>query len=63
MSESAFAVYITHPAVIVPLTLALSSIGMHLNLKFLIVGPIAVALCYLVAYALRKIPLVRTILG
>jgi glucan biosynthesis protein C len=63
MSESAFAVYILHPAVIVPLALALSGIRMNLSLKFLLVAPIAVALSYLIAYALRKVPLVRNTLG
>jgi glucan biosynthesis protein C len=63
MSESAFLVYIIHPAVIVPLALALSGIRMNLSLKFLLVAPIAVALCYLIAYAVRKLPLVRAILG
>jgi hypothetical protein len=63
MSESAFAVYILHPAIIVPLALALSGIHMHLNLKLLFVAPIAVALCYLVVYGLRRVPLVRSILG
>jgi glucan biosynthesis protein C len=63
MSESAFAVYIIHPAVIVPLALVLSGIRMNLSLKFLLVAPIAVALCYLIAYGLRKVPLVRAILG
>jgi glucan biosynthesis protein C len=63
MSESAFAVYVLHPAVIVPFALVLSGIHMNLSLKFLLVAPLAVALCYLVAYALRKVPLVRTILG
>jgi fucose 4-O-acetylase-like acetyltransferase len=63
MSESAFAVYVLHPAIIVPLALALSGIQMNLSLKFLLMAPIAVTLCYLVAYALRKVSLVRTILG
>ena len=63
MSESAFAVYVLQVPIIVPLALALSGIHMNLSLKFLIVAPIAVALCYLVAYALRKVPIVRTILG
>ncbi len=63
MSESAFAVYILHPAVIVPLALALSGIQMNLSIKYLIVAPIGVALCYLVAYGLRKVPFVRRILG
>lgn len=63
MSESAFAVYVLQPAILVPLALALSGIHMNLGLKFLLVAPIAVALCYLVAYGLRKVPLARTILG
>jgi len=63
MSESAFAVYVLHPAIIVPLALALSGLQMNLNLKFALVAPIAVALCYLVAYGLRKVRIARTILG
>lgn len=63
MSESSFAVYVLHPAIIVPLALALSGIHMNLGLKFLWVAPVAVALCYLVAYALRRVPVARTILG
>jgi glucans biosynthesis protein C len=63
MGESCFAVYVLHPAIIVPLALALSGIKMNLSLKFLLVAPIAVALCYLIAYGLRKLPLARTMLG
>jgi hypothetical protein len=35
---------------------------MNLSLKFLLVAPIAVALSYAIAHALRKIPFVRAIL-
>jgi glucans biosynthesis protein C len=63
MGEASFAVYILHPAIIVPLALALSGIKMNLSLKFLLVAPIAVALCYLIAYGLRKVPVARTIMG
>ncbi len=63
MAESSFAVYVLHPAIIIPLPLALSGIKMNLSLKFLLVAPLAVALCYLSAYGLRKLPLARTILG
>ena len=63
MSESAFAVYVLQPAIIVPLTLVLSSIRMNLSLKFILVAPIAVSLCYVVAYAIRKLPVVKTLLG
>jgi surface polysaccharide O-acyltransferase-like enzyme len=63
MSQTSFAVYIIHPAVIVPLALLLSGIHMNLSLKFVVVAPVAVALCYLVAYGLRQIPGLKTILG
>jgi len=63
MSKSAFAVYIIHPAIIVPLALALSDLQMNLSLKFLFVAPLAVTLCFLVAYALRNVAFVRSVLG
>jgi fucose 4-O-acetylase-like acetyltransferase len=63
MAESSFAVYVLHPAIIIPLPLALSGIKMNLSLKFLLVAPLAVALCYLSAYGLRKLPLARSMLG
>ncbi len=63
MSKSAFAVYIFHPAIIVPLTLALSGIQMNRSFKLFLVTPIAVALCYLIVYALRKVAVFRTVFG
>ena len=63
MSETSFAVYVLHPAVIVPLALLLSGIHMNLSLKFLLVAPVALALCYLLAYGLRKLPLGRSVFG
>lgn len=62
MSDNCFAVYILHPIVIIPLALALSGIQMNLGLKFAWVAPLAVTLCYLVAYLVRKVPFVRSIL-
>lgn len=62
MAESSFAVYVLHPAIIIPLALALSGIKMNLSLKFLLVAPIAIVLCYLIAFGLRKLPLARIIL-
>jgi surface polysaccharide O-acyltransferase-like enzyme len=62
MAASAFAVYVIHPAIIVPLALALSSNSMDLSLKFLLVTPVAVALCYLVAGLLRRLPGARHML-
>jgi hypothetical protein len=48
--------------VIVPLALGLSDIPLSLDLKFLLVSPVAVALCFLVGYYVRKLPLVGSIL-
>jgi glucan biosynthesis protein C len=62
MSETCFGVYILHPLIIVPLALALSGIQLNLGLKFVLVAPVAVALCYLSAYYLRKLPFIRSIL-
>jgi peptidoglycan/LPS O-acetylase OafA/YrhL len=62
MAESTYAVYVLHPLVIVPLAIVLSPIKMELALKFILVTPLAVALCFLVGYAVRKLPLVRDVL-
>ena len=62
MSDNCFAVYILHPLIIVWLALALSGLQMNLGLKFMLVAPLAVTLSYLVAYAIRKIPFVRSVL-
>jgi surface polysaccharide O-acyltransferase-like enzyme len=62
MSDNCFAVYVLHPIVIVPLALALSGVVLNLSLKFVLVAPVAVALCYLLAYLIRKIPFVRSVL-
>jgi len=62
MSAASYAVYVLHPLFIVPLALALSGIRLDLSLKFLLVTPIAVALCFLVGYMVRKLPVVRGIL-
>ena len=62
MSDNCFAVYVLHPIIIVPLALALSGVALNLSLKFVLVAPVAVTLCYLVAALIRKIPFVRSIL-
>jgi membrane-bound acyltransferase YfiQ involved in biofilm formation len=62
MADSSYAVYVLHPLVIVPLAIVLSPIKMEMALKFILVTPLAVALCFLVGYAVRKLPLVRNIL-
>jgi peptidoglycan/LPS O-acetylase OafA/YrhL len=61
MSDASFAVYVLHPLIIVSLALALSGIQINPTLMFVIAAPLAVALCYIIAYYFRKLPLVRNI--
>ena len=56
LSDSSFTAYIMQVPVLVFLALSLQSIQLPLLLKFAIVSPIAVVLCFAVAYAIRKIP-------
>jgi glucan biosynthesis protein C len=62
MSAAAYAVYVLHPLIIVPLALALSNIRLNLELKFILVAPLAVAICFLVGYFVRMIPVFRRVL-
>ena len=63
MNGSTFGVYVLHPAIIVPFTLAISDVQLDPTLKYLLTAPVAVALCYVVVGALRKVPVVHSILG
>jgi glucan biosynthesis protein C len=62
MSAAAYAVYVFHAPVIVLLALALSSVGLDPSLKFVLVAPVAVTLCFVVGHLIRKLPLARSIL-
>jgi glucan biosynthesis protein C len=62
MSDSSYAVYLIHAPVLVYLALAVRGIKLYPLLKFALVSPVAVVLCFLLAYLLRKLPLVRSIM-
>jgi hypothetical protein len=62
MSAAAYATYIFHVPVIILLAIALSSIRLELALKFVLVAPLAVALSFLVGYAVKRLPIARSIL-
>jgi glucan biosynthesis protein C len=62
MGADTYAVYFIHPAVIIPLTFALGGIVMVGVIKWALVAPLALALCFLIAHYLRKLPLIRDIL-
>jgi hypothetical protein len=62
MSAAAYPVYIFHAPVIVLLALAVSGIRLEMGVKFVLVAPVAVALCFLIGYYIKKLPLARSIL-
>ncbi len=61
MSDSTFAVYFIHAPVLVFLALALKDIDLYPLLKWILVSPIAIFLCFVIAYVLRRLPLWRKI--
>ncbi|KCZ71499.1 hypothetical protein ANME2D_02230 [Candidatus Methanoperedens nitroreducens] len=62
MSASAYTVYIFHLPIIVFLALRLQGIALNPLLKFVLVAPLAVAICFLISNYIRKLPLARRIL-
>jgi glucan biosynthesis protein C len=61
-SRAAYAVYVLHPLVIVPLALALKSIHLELEVKFLLVTPLAILTCFLVGSLARVLPVLNRFL-
>ncbi len=62
MAASAYTVFIIHAPVIVFLALALRGVTLPPLLKFVLVAPLALALCFILAHYIRKLPLARDIL-
>ena len=62
LSDNSYAAYVLQTPIIIGLGLGLASIEMPLALKFLTVAPIGVALCFVIAYLVRKIPRVNRVL-
>ena len=62
MGADSYAVYIFHPFVIVPLAFVLGGITMMGLLKWLWVAPLALALSFLLAHGVRKLPVARDVL-
>jgi surface polysaccharide O-acyltransferase-like enzyme len=61
MSDSTYTVYFIHAPVLVFLALALKSIYMYPLLKWVLVSPVAIFLCFVIAYFLRRLPLLRRV--
>ena len=61
MSASAYAVYFIHAPVLVAAALLFRDISFHPLIKFAVVAPLSVALCFLIANYFRKLRLVRKV--
>lgn len=59
---NSYGVYLIHPLILVPLSVLLAPISMHPLLKFVVVLPVVVILCFLVTAGLRRIPGLKAIL-
>jgi peptidoglycan/LPS O-acetylase OafA/YrhL len=57
-----YAVYLIHPLVLVPVTVAMSPVLIPSLLKYALVLPVVVVLCFLAAGLLRRIPGLKAIL-
>jgi glucans biosynthesis protein C len=62
LSKNAYTVYIIHAAVIVGIAWMLREISLYPLLKYLLVAPVAVGLCFLISQLLRHIPLADKVL-
>ena len=62
MSKSAYTVYIFHAPIIVFLALGLRGIILDPLIKFVLVAPLAVGICFLLSNYIRKLPIARNIL-
>lgn len=62
LSDNSYAAYFLQTPVINGLTLGLVAVELPLALKFLVVAPLGVVLCFVVAYLVRKIPRVSRVL-
>ncbi len=59
---NSYAVYLIHPLVLVPMTVVMTPVLISPLLKFIIVLPVVLLLCFLVAEILRRIPGLKSIL-
>jgi surface polysaccharide O-acyltransferase-like enzyme len=62
MSDSTYTVYFIHAPVLVLLALALKDFDLYPLLKWVIISPVGIFLCFMIAYFIKKIPLIRDIL-
>ena len=58
---NSYGVYLIHPLILVPLSVAMSYVTLDPLLKYVIVLPVVVILCFLITDGLRRIPGMKAI--
>ena len=62
MAADAYTTYFVHAPIVVTLGLLLSGVALYPLLKWAVVSPLAVALCFLIAHLIRQIPGAKRVL-
>jgi len=62
LRESAYTVYLIHPPVIVGWTMTFRPLGLPPFLKFVLVAPLSVAACFIIAFFILRVPHMKKIL-
>ena len=62
LSAGAFAVYILHTPILITIGVLFRSWSIYPLLKFIVLSPLALVSCFLLAYLVRKLPLARRII-
>lgn len=62
IDRDTYAVYVVNAPVVTILVMGLAGISLDSGLKFLLVTPVAIVLCFIVGHVLKTLPYVRTIL-
>jgi fucose 4-O-acetylase-like acetyltransferase len=62
LARESYGVYIFHPLVLITVALLFTGLPIEPALKVLVVGPLAVGLCYLLVRVLLKVPLVSKVI-
>jgi hypothetical protein len=63
MAENVYTVYIIHQTVLFGMNILFLHVGIPTIIKFFIVSAITVPLCFLLSALIRRLPLVRRVLG
>jgi peptidoglycan/LPS O-acetylase OafA/YrhL len=62
LSNTAYTVYMIHPPIVVGWTLLFHQVKIPEFIKFLVVAPASVVTCFVIAYAICKLPYAKKVL-